>query len=157
MNLSGKKEPVIAYGLWLTCLLGLCGSHRFYLNKPVSGLIYVFTFGLLGFGQLADLLLIPYMIDENNRLWGLGNYNNNEVTQSIVINNGDASVPKVEKSVSQKILTICYGDGATVSEIMMTSGEDLALIKSTIDVLLSEELIEVSNRELDGKLIYKTV
>ncbi|MDJ0592536.1 MAG: NINE protein [Pleurocapsa sp. MO_226.B13] len=40
--------------------------HRFYLGKPISGLIWFFTWGLFGMGQIFDLLLIPGMVEEKN-------------------------------------------------------------------------------------------
>ena len=46
----------------LACLLslffGVFGVDRFYLGYPVIGLIKLSTFGMLGIGALADLLLI---------------------------------------------------------------------------------------------------
>ena len=61
------KTTGLAYLFWFACLLGLCGIHRFYAGKWVSGLIWIFTFGLLGIGQLIDLILIPGMIERANR------------------------------------------------------------------------------------------
>ena len=55
-----------AYILWSFCVFGICGVHRLYLGRIVSGLLYLFTFGLFGFGQLIDLLLIPGMTRERN-------------------------------------------------------------------------------------------
>lgn len=81
-----------AYLLSLLWLFGLGGIHRFYCGKPVSGVIYLFTWGLLGFGQLVDLLLIPAMVDEQNlkylALRG-GNQSNTQTnTQTVVVNLG---------------------------------------------------------------------
>ncbi|NJK47836.1 TM2 domain-containing protein [Candidatus Gracilibacteria bacterium] len=60
----------LAYLLWGLGCFGICGIHRFYLGKPVSGLIWLFTFGLFGFGQFIDLFLIPGLSQERNRyLW----------------------------------------------------------------------------------------
>jgi len=46
------KSSGTAFLLWLACLVGVCGLHRFYLGKPGTGLLWLLTFGLLGVGQL---------------------------------------------------------------------------------------------------------
>ena len=50
------KSTGAAYILWLPCIFCICGLHRFYVGKPISGLIWLFTLGLLGFGQLISTL-----------------------------------------------------------------------------------------------------
>ena len=63
--------PGIAYLLWCLCLVGFCGIHRFYLGRPLTGLLWLFTGGLLFVGQVIDLFLIPGMVaDANRRLGG---------------------------------------------------------------------------------------
>ena len=63
-------KPGTAYILWLFCVFGICGLHRLYLGKVFSGLLYLFTFGLFGFWQFIDILLIPGMAKERNLyLW----------------------------------------------------------------------------------------
>jgi TM2 domain-containing membrane protein YozV len=52
---------LIGYLLWL---FGFTGSHRFYYGKPVSGTIYLLTFGLFGIGWIVDLFLIPSMAEK---------------------------------------------------------------------------------------------
>jgi TM2 domain-containing membrane protein YozV len=60
----------VAYGLWALCAAGLAGIHRFYAGRYITGVIWLFTWGLLGIGLLVDLFLIPGMIEEKNReLW----------------------------------------------------------------------------------------
>jgi TM2 domain-containing membrane protein YozV len=50
---AGPKDYTVAWVL-LT-FLGIFGAHRFYLEKWISGIIYLLTGGLLGVGYLYDL------------------------------------------------------------------------------------------------------
>lgn len=60
------KDQALAYILWLLCLVGLCGIHRMYAGKWITGIIWLLTGGLLFIGQLVDLFLIPGMIERAN-------------------------------------------------------------------------------------------
>ena len=64
MNLIKSKR--VAYSLWGLGLIGLCGLHRFYVDRQKSGVLYFFTLGFCGYGQLFDVLLIPNMVDSFN-------------------------------------------------------------------------------------------
>ena len=55
---SDTHSKTIGYLLWL---FGFTGAHRFYYGRPVTGVIWFFTLGLLGVGWLIDLFLIPSM------------------------------------------------------------------------------------------------
>jgi TM2 domain len=55
-----------SYLLWLTCLFGISGTHRFYNKKPITGILWLLTWGFFGFGQFIDLFLMPSMVDEHN-------------------------------------------------------------------------------------------
>lgn len=64
-NKNTKKAKSSSYGgkmqivaLILCVFLGLLGVHRFYLGYSGMGVIYLFTFGLFGFGWLIDTLLL---------------------------------------------------------------------------------------------------
>lgn len=50
----------------LLVFLGGFGVHRFYLNRPITGFIYLFTLGLLGFGLFWDIFAIPGMVRAEN-------------------------------------------------------------------------------------------
>ena len=54
----------------MACLLslffGVFGVDRFYLGYPVIGLIKLCTFGMLGIGALADVLLILLQVFQKN-------------------------------------------------------------------------------------------
>ncbi|MBR2050662.1 MAG: TM2 domain-containing protein [Rikenellaceae bacterium] len=88
------KSKTTAYILLI--FLGALGAHRFYIGKIGSGLLYLFTFGLLGVGILIDLFTLGSKVDMYNALYsnrgGAGNVNN------IIINtaspNEKANQPK---------------------------------------------------------------
>jgi hypothetical protein len=56
----------MAYICWCACLVGICGMHRFYIGKIGTGLLWVFTFGLLGIGQFIDLFTLGGQVDTYN-------------------------------------------------------------------------------------------
>ena len=58
------KSVWIAYFLWFC--FGFFGGHKFYLNKPGIGLLYMFTGGILGIGWLIDLFTLSDEVQEYN-------------------------------------------------------------------------------------------
>lgn len=93
-----QKSVGVAYALWF--FLGVLGAHRFYLGRVGSGLIYLFTFGLCGFGLIYDLFVIPRMVREENILnsaAGSNNQNHNQNQQVININMADLQQTKEEQ------------------------------------------------------------
>ncbi|MBN2362091.1 MAG: TM2 domain-containing protein [Deltaproteobacteria bacterium] len=64
-----KKELWVSYLLAVLGFFGIGGVHRFYLGKPISGLLYLFTGGLFGIGTVVDLVRMPDLVaTENLRL-----------------------------------------------------------------------------------------
>ena len=64
-----EEEPthlsVIGFVFWLAG--GFFGAHRFYFGKPLTGILWFFTAGLLLIGWIIDLFLLRSMADEANR------------------------------------------------------------------------------------------
>jgi len=54
-------------GWLLLTFLGYFGIHRLYLQKYVTGILWMLTGGLLGLGWLYDLWTLNDQIDEFNR------------------------------------------------------------------------------------------
>ncbi|QDU33723.1 TM2 domain protein [Poriferisphaera corsica] len=65
-NLNKPSTPT-AYLLWCLCFIGLCGIHRFYSGRWVTGIIWILTGGLLLIGQIIDLFLIPSQCENPKR------------------------------------------------------------------------------------------
>lgn len=62
------QDGPVDYNLaWiLLTFLGVFGIHRFYMGKIFTGLLYLLTLGLLGFGVLYDFLTLNGQISEKN-------------------------------------------------------------------------------------------
>lgn len=62
-----KKECDKWVSLLLCLFLGIFGAHKFYEGKTGLGILYIFTFGLLGIGCFIDFIIIlckpnPYYV-----------------------------------------------------------------------------------------------
>ncbi|MGB0992494.1 MAG: NINE protein [Akkermansiaceae bacterium] len=69
--MKNTHNMLVGYLAWL---LGFMGMHRFYYGKPVTGVIWALTLGLLGVGWIVDLFLIPSMQKEANQRYRGGRY-----------------------------------------------------------------------------------
>ncbi len=59
-----KRSILVAYVLWF--FLGYFGAHRFYCGKYITGIIWFCTGGIFGIGWLIDILLVPFMVLQDN-------------------------------------------------------------------------------------------
>ena len=65
-----QKQTGIAYLLWF--VLGVFGGHQLFLGKVGRGLLYLFTFGILGVGVLIDLFTLPSQVRQVNTQLAVG-------------------------------------------------------------------------------------
>ena len=83
------KSKGVAYLLWF--FFGFFSAHRFYLGKIGSGILYLFTFQLLGIGWIIDLFTLGTKVDVYNALHGGVGGGVNQA-QNVVVN---VAVPSI--------------------------------------------------------------
>lgn len=84
------KEKSTAYILWAAGLIGICGLHRLYLGKVGTGLLWLFTLGLFGIGQIVDLFTLGRQVEDFNiRQTALRGHGNQHITQVVNVNTSD--------------------------------------------------------------------
>lgn len=117
------KSQTTAYLLaalgWLTPIAGL---HRFYLNRPVSGLLYMFTWGFLGIGTFIDMFLLPSMVERENLLT-LARQNPNIRPVAAL----PAPAPRVRLTAEQHILRIAEANEGVVTVALVALNSKLTL------------------------------
>lgn len=160
------RSTGVAYLFWLSCVLGLCGTHRFYAGKYASGIIWLFTFGFFGIGQLVDLALIPGMVEDKNlkyRMLHGGAHQNNQVTQQVVVNVADVIAPTANtqraKSDIQTILQLAKDNGGSVSiaDCVIATGNSVEEVKKTLGVLCAQEVMSIDNHQETGSIVYRII
>jgi len=158
------RNTGVAYLLWCTWFLGFAGVHRFYNGKYVSGVIWLFTFGLFGIGQVIDLALIPGMVEEKNLKYKLLYGNNAPVTQQVVVNVGgeiaSATSPNrkiAENSDIQTILKLAKDNNGSIGivDCVIATGKPVEQIRKSIESLCADGLLEIDNHHETGAIIYK--
>ena len=137
----------LTYLFWAMGLFGLNGIHRFYCRKPVSGGIWLMSLGLVGIGQMVDLFLIPGMVEEANR----------PLLQLGLAPADSVALPSLER----QLLRLARASGRNgfslndaLIELELPAGAGSAAVRSEIERLLLEHLLDVGNDER-GRVVYR--
>jgi TM2 domain-containing membrane protein YozV len=160
MNKAGT-----AYILWLGCLLQLHGLHRLYNGKILTGLLWMFSFGLFGFGQIIDLLLIPNMVEEHNAklkarysLLPDGSLPSQPVIQRVVPLDPIVSPPKpAANPLVVKLLKAAEARGGSLSvtQGVMETGASFAEVEATLVQMVKTGYVEITNDPETGVVMYE--
>ena len=150
------KEKGTAYILWAACFLGVAGLQRLYAGKIGTGLLYLFTFGLLGVGQFVDLFLIPRMVEDANNRLAL------EGVDPAMLGRGGAQfmlagkrIPRTteEFQVSLVQAAMKRGGRLSASEAVSETGRGFKDVKKHLDEMVVNGYIELDSDD-DGQEFY---
>jgi len=149
-----EYSPGVAFGLWCVCLFGLAGMHRFYLRKPVTGVIWLLTFGLLGIGQFVDLLRLRDMVDDENLL--------EEGRQQRALGRAErrALPPAREEPVGDLRQTLlkaaaARGGSLSVTQGVLASGKSFEEVEEALDAMAKKGYADIDNDPKTGVVVYK--
>jgi TM2 domain-containing membrane protein YozV len=154
----------LSFLLWLSCLFGVCGVHRFYLGRPVSGVLYLFTLGFLGIGQLVDLFLLPGMVDDaNTKHAALQALAEKRALRAAGIHphlalppaSGMSEVDSPEKFRVKLVQAAAqYGGKLSVTQGVMATGKTFEEVESALDGMVRSGYVDVTNDDATGVVIY---
>jgi hypothetical protein len=130
-----------SYILCAAGLFGFAGLHRFYLNKPVSGILYLCTWGFFGFGTFFDLLRMPELVDSYN--------------YKILRHGSLESGPRFSNPERQILLAANKHHGLiTPQMVTMATGLSLRQAKEELEKMRKEEYCSLDIAE-DGSELYQ--
>lgn len=157
--MSSSVNITLSYLLWGLGFLGLCGLHRFYLGKPISGLIWFFTFGLFFIGQLVDLFLITDMIkDRNKSLTGTDNISNEttSINQKTSIFSKFFSSKESKKPSLHKLLKAASENEnvLSVGQAIMATGLSPDEVQDLLSEALRQGIADIDNEPETGAVRY---
>ncbi len=180
MSSQKEKSIGIAYLCWCGCFCYICGLQRLYLGRTTEGLIYLFTLGIFGIGQLADLFLIPSIVNEHNRrklLVERAIKHDQNISQTVNINIGEeirsalagiqqpntissdtGNLNKLKQSstLDIEILKLCKKQGfVTLTDCVIETNSLVEQVETSLNQLMKKGLITVDNHSVDGKVVYK--
>jgi TM2 domain-containing membrane protein YozV len=158
-----KEEPYstgISYLLWLSCLFGVCGIHRFYLGKTWTGLLYLLTFGCLGVGQVIDLFKMrDLVLLENTKAKMLGKGKPRERLT------GDGAPKQLlparppmdpREEIRMKLVRAAAvrGGKLNVSQGVMATGKPFKEVEAILDEMAKSGYVGIDNDPDTGVVIY---
>jgi TM2 domain-containing membrane protein YozV len=142
-----RRSVAVAYLLWCVSLFGLCGLQRFYNRKPLSGTLWLLTFGLCFIGQLVDLFLIPELVEQAN--------------QPLLLAKALAAEAEGILPIERQLLRLARRSGRNgftlndaLIELELPQEGDSEMVRSEIERLLHAELLDVGNDER-GRVVYR--
>ena len=116
------KDTGIAYLLWF--FAGWFGIHKFYLEKPGIGILYIFTFGLFGIGMIYDLFTLPRQVREANILLTGKQHNLGFPTKSA---KNVKPKPLSEKEKEKIVLLTAKKYGGRITPMEIAAESDLSI------------------------------
>jgi len=149
---------VIAYILWLLSGFGVAGFHRFYLGKIPTGLLWMFTGGLLGIGSIYDFITLPGQVREANIRRAIENgvrhnININHTWRNV--NDGEAHIVREKENVERVILKLAKSNKGilTASELALAANIAVEEARRDLDAMVSKGFAELRVRQ-SGTLVY---
>ncbi|MCO4783152.1 MAG: TM2 domain-containing protein [Candidatus Cloacimonetes bacterium] len=165
MDLFDNRSPrKLNTAYWLTCLsfFGFSGVQRFYLGKPISGIIWFLTGGLFFMGTLYDLITLPNQVRELNLLLGYDPHQQYEDPSIIEANYTvvrETPVPPSSTPIKPKSIEAQVIELAETAEMNQLNLKDL--IKAGISLQDGKRVLENFAKEgvceevsMDGMKIY---
>ncbi len=138
-----RYKEGIAYGLWAGWLFGFGGLHRLYLGQYGTGFVWLFTWGLFGFGQIYDLITMRRRVDEANLLADARERRALEGAQP-------------QRTAQQLLLDAAMREGGklTVTQAALVTGYPFEEAEQLLRDMVASGYVDVGNEPESGVIVY---
>ena len=149
----------ISYLLWAACFVSpFHGLHRFYNGKIATGILWLCTFGLFGFGQFLDLFLIPGMVNEHNAKIKakLGVSDAGVPLYSSISAVSYNITPTTQEEFRVKLLKAAAKRGGklSVTQGVMATGASFEEVEKVLNQMLKSGYVGIGNDPETGIVLY---
>ena len=148
----------LGYGLWCACLFGVCGVHRFYLGKIGTGVLWLLTAGLLGVGQILDLVRMKSLVrDANIREGRIPHPRQMRLTSPQTVAGEPERALARPLNLRQQLLKAATENGGdiTVSQGVLTTGKTFEEVESALNKMADKGYVDVDNAPGTGVVVYR--
>ncbi|MEM9087479.1 MAG: NINE protein [Cyanobacteria bacterium P01_F01_bin.53] len=150
---SHVSQTAVSYLFWIACLSGFCGLHRLYNGKIATGLLWMFTFGLLGVGQLVDLALIPGMAERRLQQLRKRKHQISQYDTPGLPDDSRASAPPL--TIQLLRLAKRNKGRLTVTDCVLETGSTFAEVEEQLKELVKSGYAAVTNDVVSGVVVYE--
>ncbi|MFA6505480.1 MAG: TM2 domain-containing protein [Treponemataceae bacterium] len=149
----------VAYLLWLVSGFGALGFHRFYLNKPATGVLWIFTGGLAMVGSIYDFLTMSSQVRDANiraevrRALEMGA--RSPIAPVFRYGGDELSDYRRKESLERTILRVARKNSgiATPSEVALEADAPIEEAKSALEKLAAKGFAEMKIRK-SGAIVF---
>ena len=153
INPDNTNQTAISYLFWVAWLFGFGGLHRLYNGKIATGILWGCTWGLLGFGQLIDLALIPAMVEKRSQQLKKRKHQLSQSDSPGLVAN---PAPQAEPLTLQLLKLAKRNRGRlTVTDCVLETGSTFAEVESQLKELVKSGYAAVTNDINSGIVVYE--